>query len=106
LADLDEDEINQYILSEQESQLKEELWTTRNGSYMEEMARKRKAKEEEALKEAENPKKKKRRAATKRDPINTDNINEAIYQVIQVSECFEFKRYLYLGKAFVEQNQL
>ncbi|KAI6183473.1 B-related factor 1 [Aphelenchoides bicaudatus] len=79
--DLDEDELDAYILSEQESKMKTDLWMVRNGQHMEEMEKKRQAKLEEEEKERANPKKKRR--VIHKQPINAANVNEAMLQVIQ-----------------------
>lgn len=81
--DLDDEELNAYILSEQEAEMKTELWMIRNGQHMEEMEKRRQAKLEEEERERTNPKKKRR--VIPKQPINTANIGEAMLQVIQVS---------------------
>jgi transcription factor IIIB subunit 2 len=83
LGDIDDKEIDAYLLNESEAKMKEGLWMQRNGAHMAEVEKKRKAKEEEEAKERENPTKKKRRAPAKRLPINSKDYNDALYQVIQ-----------------------
>lgn len=80
--DLDDDEIDAYILSEQEVKMKTELWMVRNGIHMEELEKRRRIKLEEEEREAANPKKKRR--VVPKQPINASNVNDAMLQVIQV----------------------
>ncbi|CAD5215109.1 unnamed protein product [Bursaphelenchus xylophilus] len=82
LDGIDDDEIESYILSNEEAELKSEVWMMRNGIHLEEMERKRLARLEEEERERENPKKK-RKVVNKKLPINASNHTEAMLQVIQ-----------------------
>ncbi|KAI6232742.1 B-related factor 1 [Aphelenchoides fujianensis] len=81
LDGIDDDEIDSYILSREEADVKTDLWTQRNGDIMDQLEKKRQLKLELEEKERENPKAK--RKLNKKVPINAANHNEAMLQVIQ-----------------------
>ncbi|GMT14519.1 hypothetical protein PFISCL1PPCAC_5816, partial [Pristionchus fissidentatus] len=81
--DIDDDEIDSYILTDQESQVKEKFWMKCNGEHLEEVARRKKLREEEEAKEGEEGKKKKKRNIKRRDPIEAATPAEAIEKIIQ-----------------------
>ena len=89
LDDLDDDEIDSYILSKEEASVKEELWTLRNGAIMEELEKRRAQKAENAAREAENPRKKRR--VPKNLSGTTNNHNEAMLAVIQVCDRIQLR---------------
>ncbi|CAD5210377.1 unnamed protein product [Bursaphelenchus okinawaensis] len=82
LDGIDDDEIDSYILSNEESKLKSEVWMMRNGVHLQDMERKRLARLEEEEKERDNPKKR-RKVINRKTPINASNHTEAMLQVIQ-----------------------
>uniref|UniRef100_A0A7E4V1A2 B-related factor 1 n=1 Tax=Panagrellus redivivus TaxID=6233 RepID=A0A7E4V1A2_PANRE len=81
--DLDDSEIDSYILSESEAKLKSRIWMKRNGPHLVEMERKRKLRQEEEEAKAKDPNRKRRPATRKRDPINAANHSDAMAQVIK-----------------------
>lgn len=81
--DIDDDEIDSYILTDQEAQVKEKFWMKCNGEHLEEVARRKKLREEEEAKEGEDGKKKKKRNLKKRDNIEAATPAEAIEKIIQ-----------------------
>uniref|UniRef100_A0A0N5ALQ2 B-related factor 1 n=1 Tax=Syphacia muris TaxID=451379 RepID=A0A0N5ALQ2_9BILA len=88
--DIDDDEIDSYILSKEEAELKARFWMKINGEHLAEMERKcvflRKQKEEELkLHDKETPLKKKRRQSNvvrKKEPIVAATALEAMEKVI------------------------
>uniref|UniRef100_A0AC35UCL4 B-related factor 1 n=1 Tax=Rhabditophanes sp. KR3021 TaxID=114890 RepID=A0AC35UCL4_9BILA len=84
LSDIDEDEIDCYILAPSEAKLKERLWLKANSHHLEEMDRRAKLKREMEEKEAEGrPEKKKRKAPRRREKIEAGSATEAMQMVIQ-----------------------
>ncbi|KAI6172590.1 B-related factor 1 [Aphelenchoides besseyi] len=83
LEGIDDEEIDSYILSNEESKVKSELWLQRNGAVMQDIEKRQKLKQEQEEKDKVNPKSKRKLA--KKVPINAANHNEAMLQVIQVS---------------------
>ncbi|KAI6197394.1 hypothetical protein M3Y94_01218800 [Aphelenchoides besseyi] len=81
LEGIDDDEIDTYILSNEESKVKSELWLQRNGAVMQDIEKRQKLKQEQEEKDKVNPKSKRKLA--KKVPINAANHNEAMLQVIQ-----------------------
>ncbi|XP_034950050.1 transcription factor IIIB 90 kDa subunit [Chelonus insularis] len=82
ITDLDDDELDAYILSEHEASRKTNLWNTINASYLEQQ----KEKEEKRLKEKEEgkPEKKKRRTGTKKkNQTPANSAGEAIEKMLQ-----------------------
>ncbi|GMR36372.1 hypothetical protein PMAYCL1PPCAC_06567, partial [Pristionchus mayeri] len=82
-ADLDDDELDSYILTDHESHIKEKFWMKCNGEHLEEVARRKKLREEEEAKEGEEGKKKKKRNMKRRDPVEAATPAEAIEKIIQ-----------------------
>uniref|UniRef100_A0A0K0EZN5 Transcription factor IIIB 90 kDa subunit (inferred by orthology to a human protein) n=1 Tax=Strongyloides venezuelensis TaxID=75913 RepID=A0A0K0EZN5_STRVS len=84
LSDIDDDEIDKYILSPKERALKEKLWLKANSHHLEEMERRAKLKREmEERGEEEKTEKKKRKPPRKRAKIEADTATEAMQMVIQ-----------------------
>ncbi|GMS84149.1 hypothetical protein PENTCL1PPCAC_6324 [Pristionchus entomophagus] len=81
--DIDDDEINSYILTDQESHVKEKFWMKCNGEHLEEVARRKKIREEEEAKEGEEGKKKRKRNMKKKDNTEAATPAEAIEKIIQ-----------------------
>ncbi|KAI6194819.1 BRF1 protein [Aphelenchoides besseyi] len=81
LEGIDDEEIDSYILSNEESKVKSELWLQRNGAVMQDIEKRQKLKQEQEEKDKVNPKSKRKLA--KKVPINAANHNEAMLQVIQ-----------------------
>ncbi|XP_060518423.1 transcription factor IIIB 90 kDa subunit [Cylas formicarius] len=78
--DLDDEELDSYIMSEQEYRSKNGLWTKLNADYLE----KQKAKAEQAKREAEEGKPEKKRKRPNRKKIGPANsAGEAIEKIIQ-----------------------
>lgn len=83
--DLDDDEINSYILDEQQADLKRKVWEDCNAEWIAEMKEKekRKAEEEEAVKEKGEVQPKKKRRTTKRHAVQANSAGEAIEKMLQ-----------------------
>lgn len=81
LDGLDDDEINGYIMTEDESKYKDEMWNKLNADYLKET----KAKEERLAREKEEgkPEKKKRRASRKKNIGPSNTAGEAIEKMLQ-----------------------
>ncbi|XP_014218499.1 transcription factor IIIB 90 kDa subunit [Copidosoma floridanum] len=82
ITDLDDDELDGYIMTEKETQTKTNLWNKVNEKYLEEQ----KKKEEKRLKEKEEGKpEKKRRRSSKRNKNQTpaNSANEAIEKMLK-----------------------
>lgn len=81
LDDLEDDEINSYILNEAEAKRKSEMWTQLNKDYLEEV----KIRQERMDKEREEGKpEKKRKKVNKRKPMEPSNTpGEAIEKILQ-----------------------
>lgn len=78
---LDDDEIDGYIMTEDESKYKDEMWNKLNADYLKEA----KAKEERLAREREEgkPEKKKRRASRKKNIGPSNTAGEAIEKMLQ-----------------------
>ncbi|CEF62856.1 Transcription factor IIIB 90 kDa subunit [Strongyloides ratti] len=84
LSDIDDDEIEKYILSPKERALKEKLWLKANSHHLEEMERRAKLKREmEEKGDEEKTEKKKRKPPKKKAKIEADTATEAMQMVIQ-----------------------
>lgn len=81
--DIDESEIDRYILSEPEARIKMDKWLERNREHLEEQDRRRKLKEEKAEEEKDKPKRKIPNRK-KKEPIIAETHIEAIQQVLEV----------------------
>lgn len=81
LSDLDDDEINGYIMTENESKYKLEMWNQLNKEYLAELQEK----EERLAKEKEEgkPEKKRRRVSRKRNIGPSNTAGEAIEKMLQ-----------------------
>lgn len=81
LSDLDDDEINGYIMTEHESKYKLEMWNQLNKEYLAELQEK----EERLAKEKEEgkPEKKRRRASRKKHIGPSNTAGEAIEKMLQ-----------------------
>src|ERR1044071_8458761 len=81
LEGLDDDEINGYIMTEDESKYKDEMWNKLNADYLKEA----KAKEERLAREKEEgkPEKKKRRVSRKKNIGPSNTAGEAIEKMLQ-----------------------
>ncbi|XP_071648414.1 transcription factor IIIB 90 kDa subunit [Temnothorax longispinosus] len=79
--DIDDDELDSYILSEKESQSKSALWNKINADYLVQQ----KEKEEKRLKEKEEgkPEKKRRRTTSKKHKTPANTAGEAIEKMLQ-----------------------
>ncbi|XP_044760962.1 uncharacterized protein LOC123318415 [Coccinella septempunctata] len=77
--DIDDDEIDTYILSENEYVHKNTLWHTRNAQFLEEQ----KEREERKKQELEDGKQKKKRKTTKKTSSASSSAKEAIEKIIQ-----------------------
>ncbi|KYN08285.1 Transcription factor IIIB 90 kDa subunit [Cyphomyrmex costatus] len=78
--DIDDEELDSYILSEKESQSKSALWNKVNADYLVQQ----KEKEEKRLKEKEEGKpEKKRRRTTKKCKMPANTAGEAIEKMLQ-----------------------
>uniref|UniRef100_A0A0N4ZPB6 B-related factor 1 n=1 Tax=Parastrongyloides trichosuri TaxID=131310 RepID=A0A0N4ZPB6_PARTI len=84
LSDIDDDEIEKYILSPRERALKEKLWLKANSHHLEEMERRAKLKKEmEERGDDDKNEKRKRKAPKRRHKIEADTATEAMQMVIQ-----------------------
>uniref|UniRef100_A0AAF5CYK0 B-related factor 1 n=1 Tax=Strongyloides stercoralis TaxID=6248 RepID=A0AAF5CYK0_STRER len=84
LSDIDDDEIDKYILSPKERALKEKLWLKANSHHLEELERRAKLKKEmEEKGDEEKGEKKKRRPPKRKAKIEADSATEAMQMVIQ-----------------------
>lgn len=83
--DLDDDEINSYILDEHQADIKRQYWEQFNADWIAEMKEKerRKAEEEEAAKDKGEVQPKKKRRTTKRHPVQANSAGEAIEKMLQ-----------------------
>lgn len=81
LEGLDDDEIDGYIMTEDESKYKDEMWNRLNADYLKEA----KAKEERSQREREEgkPEKKKRRVSRKKNIGPSNTAGEAIEKMLQ-----------------------
>ncbi|XP_066142850.1 transcription factor IIIB 90 kDa subunit [Euwallacea fornicatus] len=81
LDDIDDEEIDSYIMSSKEFEVKKDLWHKVNADYL----RKQKEKEEQLKKEREEgkPEKKPRKRAPKRSRLPANSAGEAIEKIIQ-----------------------
>ncbi|RCN43109.1 transcription factor TFIIB repeat-containing domain protein [Ancylostoma caninum] len=83
LTGIDDDEIDSYILTSRESEVKERFWMKLNGEHLKEMERRRKEREEEEAKEKDNPtKKKRRRVVPHRQNLASNTAIEAMEKII------------------------
>ncbi|EYC38561.1 hypothetical protein Y032_0710g1732 [Ancylostoma ceylanicum] len=83
LTGIDDDEIDSYILTSRESEVKERFWMKLNGEHLKEMERRRKEREEEEAKEKDNPtKKKRRRTVPHRQNLASNTAIEAMEKII------------------------
>ncbi|KAK6738697.1 hypothetical protein RB195_020671 [Necator americanus] len=83
LTGIDDDEIDSYILTSKESEVKERFWMKLNGEHLKEMERRRKEREEEEEKEKDNPtKKKRRRVLPPRQNLASNTAIEAMEKII------------------------
>uniref|UniRef100_A0AAF5PVZ1 B-related factor 1 n=1 Tax=Wuchereria bancrofti TaxID=6293 RepID=A0AAF5PVZ1_WUCBA len=83
LEGIDDDEINTYILTKEEVDLKTRFWMKLNGEHLKEMERRRREREEEE-REKDNSSKKRRRTngIRKKEPIVAATAQEAMEKVI------------------------
>lgn len=81
LAGLDDEEINGYIMTENEARYKDDMWNKLNAEYLKEA----KAKEERLAKEREEgkPEKKRRRTVRKKNIGPSNTVGEAIEKMLQ-----------------------
>ncbi|XP_066262675.1 transcription factor IIIB 90 kDa subunit [Euwallacea similis] len=81
LDDIDDEEIDSYIMTNKEFEVKKDLWHKVNADYL----RKQKEKEEQLKKEREEgkPEKKPRKRAPKRSRLPANSAGEAIEKIIQ-----------------------
>lgn len=81
LSDIDDEELDSYILSEKESQSKSALWNKVNADYLVQQ----KEKEEKRLKEKEEGKieKKKRKTVSRKNKMPANTASEAIEKMLQ-----------------------
>jgi hypothetical protein len=82
-GDIDDDEIESYLLSENEAHLKSNIWMRRNGPHLEEMEKKRKERQEEEERKNSDPNRKKRPPIKRKEPINAKTHQDAMLQVIK-----------------------
>jgi len=87
-SDIDDDEINSYLLNSDEVKMKEEMWMANYEDYMKAVEEKQRVKEEERLKEEQDGTAKKKKApARKRKPAQqmepSATANEAIEKIVQ-----------------------
>ncbi|KAK6034081.1 transcription factor TFIIB repeat-containing domain protein [Cooperia oncophora] len=83
LSGIDDDEIDTYILTAKESELKERFWMKLNGEHLKEMERRRREREEEEEKEKDNPsKKRRRRTNAPRQNLASSTAIEAMEKII------------------------
>ncbi|KAK5967498.1 hypothetical protein GCK32_004904 [Trichostrongylus colubriformis] len=83
LSGIDDDEIDTYILTAKESEVKERFWMRLNGEHLKEMERRRKEREEEEEKEKGMPsKKKRRRTNAPRQNLASSTAIEAMEKII------------------------
>ncbi|CAJ0604711.1 unnamed protein product [Cylicocyclus nassatus] len=83
LTGIDDDEIDTYILTTRESEMKERFWMKLNGEHLKEMERRRKEREEEEEREKDNPtKKKRRRPVPQRKSLSSNTAIEAMEKII------------------------
>uniref|UniRef100_F1KRU3 B-related factor 1 n=1 Tax=Ascaris suum TaxID=6253 RepID=F1KRU3_ASCSU len=87
LEGIDDDEIDTYILSREEAEMKSRLWMKLNKEHLAEMERRERERAEEEEREKEGAAKKKRKkssgAAKKKEPIVASTVQEAMVKVIQ-----------------------
>nr|XP_039248535.1 transcription factor IIIB 90 kDa subunit-like [Styela clava] len=85
LSNINDEEIDQMILSPNETIIKTRLWMAENGEYMQEMAiRAEKRRREEEEREKTRPKKPKRKLVSKKDYYaNSQSAGEAIEKLLQ-----------------------
>ncbi|VDO48119.1 unnamed protein product [Haemonchus placei] len=83
LSGIDDDEIDTYILTAKESEVKERFWMRLNGEHLKEMERRRKEREAEEEKEKDNPsKRKRRRTSAPRQSLASSTAIEAMEKII------------------------
>uniref|UniRef100_A0A915AFU1 B-related factor 1 n=1 Tax=Parascaris univalens TaxID=6257 RepID=A0A915AFU1_PARUN len=87
LEGIDDDEIDTYILSKEEAEMKSRLWMKLNKEHLAEMERRERERIEEDEREKEGTTKKKRKrsngATKKKEPIVASTVQEAMVKVIQ-----------------------
>ena len=83
--DLDDDEIDSYILDDQQADLKRKVWEECNADWIAEMKEKKlkQTAEEEAIKEKGEVVPKKKRRTTKRNQVQAASAGEAITKMLQ-----------------------
>ncbi|CAB4004381.1 transcription factor IIIB 90 kDa subunit-like, partial [Paramuricea clavata] len=83
LDDLDEDELDNFILTEPEVEVKTKIWMEENKDYLEKQKEKEEREAEEREKEEADPTKKKRRKPYKRKPKEKANsVGEAVEKML------------------------
>ncbi|CAJ0960038.1 unnamed protein product, partial [Mesorhabditis belari] len=83
LSGIDDNEIETYILTEKEAEVKEQFWMKVNSEHLKEMERKQQERKEQEERDRLDPKKKKKKPSRKREEINANDPLEAIEKVIQ-----------------------
>ncbi|KAL3993713.1 Transcription factor TFIIB repeat family protein [Acanthocheilonema viteae] len=83
LEGIDDDEIDTYILTKEEVDLKTRFWMKLNGEHLKEMERRRREKEEEREKDNSAKKRRRTNGIRKKEPIVAATAQEAMEKVIQ-----------------------
>lgn len=86
LSDVDDEELESMILTERESEIKQQVWMSLNREYLMEQEQKRLRAEQESNNGTAKPQRKRRRAPTKpkpQDPANAEDPAKQTYEMLQ-----------------------